>query len=130
MIDEHTTHLKGLNDFGKPVNALQGIEVKTEKELRIVQHTSGTQLMLGENNQFTQARDELQGLGCHIGSDDHGIFPQAAQHMAQSQGRAQSIAVGRLVARDNNALHAVDKGSQPIDGMFINYCPDHRFKSQ
>ena len=128
VVDENATRLQRLDDLGKTVDALQRVIIQAEDELGLFQRVAGTQFVLGIDYQFPHAGYKFQRLGRHVGSDDNGILAQAAQHVAQRQRRAQGITVGRLVARDDYALHAVDKGTQPFYSMFVNNWTDHCLK--
>ena len=70
---------------------------------------AGSQFLLGENDDIAHARHKFQGFGGHVRRDDDGFFTQAPQHMAQRQRRAECVTVGRLMARDSNALHVIDE---------------------
>ena len=129
VVDEHTLHLEGFNDVGQTVDSLERVVVKTEDELRLAQHLARPRLVLGEHHQLAHAGDKIQRLGCHVGSYHNGILAQAAQHMAQSQRRAQGIAVGRLVASDGDAAHAINHGAQSLYRVLIYYRSDHNWSN-
>ena len=119
MVDEHPLSLERLDDFAQSVNALEGVEIQAKDELRLIQDKPCPGFLPGEHDKFPYTWNELQRLGSHIGRDHDSIFAQSPKDMAQRQGRAQGIPVGRLVAGDGDALHAIDKGTQAFDGRLV-----------
>jgi hypothetical protein len=85
--------------------------------------------MLGKHSNVSHSRDELEGLGHHVGCNNRCILSHAPQDMAQCQRGTQGITVGRLVARDSNAVHSVDEFTQLIDDILVNDRTNHKLFS-